>query len=170
MSNALCHYGVKGMKWGVRRTPEELGHRRWRDKQVQSIVNTWDKKDRESMNLFGDEKYEASELLVYRNIQKIGKTPVAFLDIEDYGPFYNVSIGTRSGEEYRQKGFASKCLKEGIAWYDAHKKEFKDKPLSWWARADNPGSNKLAMNAGFELEKVWRPQNSSEKWKHYLKR
>lgn len=21
------HYGVKGMKWGVRRTPEELGHR-----------------------------------------------------------------------------------------------------------------------------------------------
>lgn len=23
----LLHYGVKGMKWGVRRTPEELGHR-----------------------------------------------------------------------------------------------------------------------------------------------
>lgn len=25
--NYLIHYGVKGMKWGVRRTPEELGHR-----------------------------------------------------------------------------------------------------------------------------------------------
>lgn len=24
----LCHYGVKGMKWGVRRTPEQLGHRK----------------------------------------------------------------------------------------------------------------------------------------------
>lgn len=23
----LIHYGVKGMKWGVRRTPEQLGHR-----------------------------------------------------------------------------------------------------------------------------------------------
>lgn len=22
----LAHYGVKGMKWGIRRTPEQLGH------------------------------------------------------------------------------------------------------------------------------------------------
>lgn len=25
---ALRHYGIKGMKWGVRRTPEELGHKK----------------------------------------------------------------------------------------------------------------------------------------------
>lgn len=27
-STALMHYGVKGMKWGVRRTPEQLAHDR----------------------------------------------------------------------------------------------------------------------------------------------
>lgn len=27
-NNWICHYGVKGMKWGVRRTPEQLGHER----------------------------------------------------------------------------------------------------------------------------------------------
>lgn len=26
MNEALMHYGVKGMKWGVRRTPQQLGH------------------------------------------------------------------------------------------------------------------------------------------------
>ncbi len=33
--NELYHHGIKGMKWGVRRTPEQLGHKRmrFRDRQ-----------------------------------------------------------------------------------------------------------------------------------------
>lgn len=32
--NELAHYGVKGMKWGVRRTPEQLGKRKPKKKKV----------------------------------------------------------------------------------------------------------------------------------------
>lgn len=35
-SPALFHYGIKGMKWGVRRTPEELGYNKG---SVESVVN-----------------------------------------------------------------------------------------------------------------------------------
>lgn len=29
-NNSLEHYGIKGMHWGVRRTPEQLGHKKAR--------------------------------------------------------------------------------------------------------------------------------------------
>lgn len=34
--HVLMHYGVKGMKWGVRRTPEQLGHR----KSAKKVANS----------------------------------------------------------------------------------------------------------------------------------
>ncbi len=38
-SSELCHYGIKGMKWGVRRTPEELGHKKGLAKsKISSII------------------------------------------------------------------------------------------------------------------------------------
>lgn len=39
MYNELYHHGVKGMKWGVRRTPEQLGHRRSRASSTTSVRN-----------------------------------------------------------------------------------------------------------------------------------
>ena len=37
-SDFLCHYGVKGMKWGIRRTPEQLGH--YKKSMIPSLVKS----------------------------------------------------------------------------------------------------------------------------------
>lgn len=36
----LCHHGVKGMKWGIRRTPEQLGHKTGSSKKKTASAKT----------------------------------------------------------------------------------------------------------------------------------
>lgn len=48
----LEHFGIKGMKWGIRRTPEQLGHasskartpnERWKSKKIRAIDKVYNK-------------------------------------------------------------------------------------------------------------------------------
>lgn len=36
----LYHHGIKGMKWGVRRTPAQLGHKPYTDKPERAKINS----------------------------------------------------------------------------------------------------------------------------------
>ena len=51
-SDELCHHGILGMKWGIRRSPEELGH--YSDKQIDKIARKDARRYAEAKMYYGE--------------------------------------------------------------------------------------------------------------------
>ena len=132
------------------------------ENEVEDILSTLTKTERERMGLKANEKYKKPhehKLVATRSIQKENGKPVAFADLNEYDSGFNVVVVTRNGSEYRGKGYATKAIRECLDWYD---KSDESKPIIWWAEKNNVGSQKLAERTGFIKDKSI--ETSDDEW------
>ena len=110
------------------------------------------KKDKKMLGVAEDTYMtsEEAEYLVKRAVKKVNNIPVSFIDFSADANGVAVTIGTRSGKEYRNKGYATAVAKQGMKWLDKHIDEFDQ--VVWWVNKDNVGSVKLAKSLGFKLD------------------
>jgi hypothetical protein len=110
--NYLKHYGVQGMKWGVRRTPEELGHipkagtpdqnNKEKENRLREANHVWLKNDAT------DDEIREKALPLYREIR------------DKYYDWYNGKpksesvkkvVGNKRGEDTESSSFRKKVAK-----------------------------------------------------------
>ncbi len=149
------------------------------------IVRTLTDKEKEflgaSLNEDWIEKDGKNELRVNSTIAKrwletsgVLNTPVSFVEVYyskpgfsvEGKPFGQIAIATRSGDEYRGKGYAIKNAQKAVKWFDKYGSK-KLSELQWVARKQNTGSNAIAKKLGFKETDVSRYGFDPKYWEDW---
>lgn len=182
-NNILVHHGVKGQKWGVRRyqnkdgslTPAGKKQQEYRrrytqanktSKEVDDIIKTMTKDEKRKLALDENDQYLTKEQggqVAKRVIKRVNKTPVAWFDMLEDGSDIQLALGTRSGNTFRNKGYAQQCVKRGMEWFK-HQEEY-DTAI-WGVRVDNTGSIKIAEKNGFKKDDT--SYSDDKQWVNYV--
>lgn len=139
-------------------------------KDVDDIIASMSREDKHRIGIgedFENDGYltiEQGEYVMKRVIKKVDDVPVAFIDLLDDGDTLNVCIGTRSGEQYRHKGYGSEVAKEAIDWFDANRDKLPQKKVVWGVLKDNAASIAIAEKNGF----VFEEGSENDGWVNYV--
>ncbi len=96
---------------------------------------------------------------------KYKDVPVSVFDVwKEKDGEVALSVLTRSGDEYREKGYASMAVKKGIEWIDNNPEIM---TAYWDVRKDNKASIALAKKSGF---RKMRGEGRDPEWTAYQKK
>lgn len=165
----LKHHGVQGQRWGIRNGPpypvqnsqqkaiSRVKRAAKTKSKVDDIVNSLSREEKDKLGLGkGENEYlsiEQGEYVLHRVLKQIGDIPVSFFDLLDDGDTINLALATRSGKQYRGKGYSSDAATKAMNWLNKHPKIRNGRDIVWGVREDNVASIAIAKKMGFKEDK-----------------
>ena len=155
---SLWHHGIKGQKWGVRRTPEQLGHRALENKPIERVMIVNNTRTGETAEAYKSEK---GFVVVAKKLTGYCLNP----DSKHSNEFFRVGYSTEDAELlFRdiEKGF-DLSKKTGI-------RTTEDNEIRFTILMDLGVTEKQEFLTSWQIGKNGEMPKLTSAYKHYTKR